>query len=369
MSVIPPSNDGRPSAAALGVDAGSDPAILHLLHLARSGVAVPEAVEAAALEVPGRALRRSLRALAERIRRGEAPAMATPPAEGDTATAGSAAPVEARERFLATVVAGSDGVVGSVGEFLAAHEAVRDLRRQLARVVFFSLALVMLAVIVGTFVMLFPRAALQEVIEEFALELSAGIVIAETVCIVALVVTALVCLSILAAYWMRRSPWFGGFAEALIHRVPLLGRALAIIDLAEMSDGMARMLAAERTYPDAMERVQGITASVSLQRWLAAARSAVSQGASLDDVLSRMPARASLLAALVSSSGPAPERPAVAWRIAADSLLRDAKRQTARAVFILPPFAAIFAGGLAWGVLTLALSRLSVLVGLISGLA
>lgn len=368
MSSFPPSSEGDANAAALNADAGSDPAMLHLLNLVRSGIAVPEAVEAAASEVSGGTLKRSLNALAERIRRGETAAMAKPGLETEAATGDVTTVTDARERFVATVAAGSEGVIGSVGAFLAVHEAIRDLRRQADRIVFFALALIMVAVAVGVFIMLFPRAALQQVTEEFDMEVYAGIVVAETACLVILVLAALFGLLFGFAYWGRRRPGVGRVAETMIHQVPVLGRTLALADLAEMSDAMARMLAAERAYPEAMGTVEGITSSVRLRRWLAAARSAVSQGAPLDDVLSRLPARASLLGALVSSSGPAAERPAVAWRIAADTFLRDAKRQSARAVFILPPFAAIFAAGLAWGVLTLALSRLTMLIQLVSGL-
>lgn len=73
------------------------------------------------------------------------------------------------------MAAGSEGVIGSVGAFLSVHEAIRDLRRQADRIVFFALALIMVAVAVGVFIMQFPRAALQEVTEEFDMEIAAGI--------------------------------------------------------------------------------------------------------------------------------------------------------------------------------------------------
>jgi type II secretory pathway component PulF len=341
--------------------ADRDPALLHLWDLVQQGVPLPGAMEAAAQELGSGASGAAFNALADRLRRGGV-------ASGE-ASAGTEAPLGAEERFLANLSGGPEGTVGAIGNYLALRESIRDLRSQIARSVGLGLVLLLAAIAVGLFVLWVPRAGLQQVLDEFELETTFGIWIGELVCWVLLVGSLMGCLLIAAAFAGRRaSGRIGRVAESVLHRVPLLGSTLIWIDLAEMSDAMARLLERKRPYPEACATVAALTPSATLRRWLRATGDAIARGASLDDRLARLPWRASLLTAWLASSGPAPDQPDVAWRIAAEAAWRRARRRTMRTVWMLPPLVAIFAGVLAWGALTTTLSRLGALMRMLSWL-
>ncbi len=341
--------------------ADRDPALLHLWDLVQQGAPLPGAMEAAAEELGQGRGAVALHSLADRLRRGGAAGQSGAPA--------AERPWGAEERFLASLLGGPEGTVGAMGSYLALREAIRDLRSQLRRSVGLALALLLTAIAVGLFVMWIPRDDFQQVLDEFALETPLSIWVVETVCWTLLLGSLLGCLLIAAACLGRRaSGSVGRLAEAVLHRVPLLGSTLFWIDLAEMSDAMARLLARQRPYPEAFATVAGLTPSATLRHWLRAAGEAIARGASVDDLLARLPWRASLLTAWVRSSGPAPEQPEVAWRIAAEAAWRRARRRTTRTVWMLPPLVAIFAGVLAWGALTTTLVRLGSVVKLLSWL-
>jgi len=338
---------------ASGEHASADTATQQLMHLAAAGACVPAALRAAAQEVRGRGAREELERLAVAIDRGEFASMAH---------------ADLRQRFYAAVTISKTTIVSALSDYLRVHEMLAFMRHRVVQCVVIAAMLMLLASVVGAFVLLFPDAEIRRLIESFNVELLPGLEVLRVLNVVVLVFSALFAWLVVLLLMMRRSDRLGSVADMLLDGVPMVGSSLAAIDLAEMTDGVARTLAAGRNYGDAFRETAAVVTSARMRAWLAAAAQTIDRGAALASVLPRLPIRSSLLPALVGQSGPHPDAPVIAWQTAAESLLRAAIRQSRRLFFLLPPIAATLAAMLAWSSLLITMARFQTLQSMLTSL-
>lgn len=333
MNFLPSGEPARTGAAPgmRGTDAG-DPALIHLAHLAATGVAVPAALRAAASEAARGPGRRWLMEVAERLERGET----TAAIRGD----GSA--------LVAAVAAGPGGVVGSLADYFAVHQTLGAMRRRILAALLGGALLIAISAVLGLVMLSMLSGAMFDLIAEFEIEQPLELVVLTRAAWMGLPSLVVLSCSVALVVWLRRFPSVGSVAERVCDFIPLAGRALAAIDLAEMSDALSRLLAAGHPYPAAFDGAAGAVSSIRLRRWLWQASAALQQGASVDVVMQRLPLSAGVLPALVGSLGPAPEQPDQAWQIAARSVYEIADRRSDRAARLLPPVAVVCAATTAW---------------------
>lgn len=345
--------DDHRAAGALLPDGSlaTDPALIHLTHLAATGVAVPEALRAAAAEAGRGPGRRWLMQLAGRLERGE-----TVPASAGDASA-----------FVAAVAAGPGGVVGSLADYLAVRQTLGEMRRRTLRTLLGGAFLIAVSALLGLMMLVMLSRPMMDLVDEFQMERPLGLVLLTRAAWIVLISSLALALGVALVLWLRRLSRVGAAAERLCDFFPLAGRALAAIDLAEMSDALSRLLSAGRTYPEALEGAAGVSSSVRLRGWLQQASAGLQQGASVDVVVAWLPLSAGVLPALVGPLGPAPDHPGQAWGIAARSFYRAAERHTDRATTILPPVAVVCAAATAWAGLSVLVVGFTTLMELLGG--
>lgn len=320
--------------------------------LTASGMAADQ-IRAAAAEASGRKPAASLRKLADALERGQ-----TLGGEADAL------------HFLAAVATGDTSVVAALADYLQVQEQLRSVSRRLVR----SWGIIAVVILVACGLSLTVRGLMMgittELVEEFELVLPEGEI--EGILFlhsfgmgVAILVAAGGALLLVARRW-------GGplraLSETLLDFVPLTGRVLASVDIALMVDRMSRLLAARRTYRQALTELEPLTESRRLQRWMAETSRALEQGGSIDAAMMRLPIHAGPLPVLVKLAGHDAPATVAAWRQASRTLVDTTMRRESVSQSLLLPIAMTLAALVAWSGLVAAFYMIQTLLGLISSL-
>lgn len=159
----------------------------------------------------------------------------------------------------------------------------------------------------------------------------------------------------------------GGIVAWLWRKYPGWSQTVSAIDWASISDAVARLLAVGCTYPEAFRLASGLTRLAIHRAWLRDAADRVERGESEFHPTGNGRGDASILEALIATSG---NQPDLQWEIASQHFFDLANRRLVLQVQSMPIIAMLVSGLLVWISITCAISWMwKISVEMIGGLS